>query len=183
MTPSTADWIAVAAPVLGAAVNFLCQISLIRLRHGRSLAQSVLEAFAAGAAVTAAGTAVAWLYETPLLLAEGVGLAASMFAAYSSAAFVLFALVNLGDTSLRVRLIGYLLEHPDGLCPAKLLEFHPDTDLIELRVRRMKEAGQVRVDDGRLYPRFSALSMVATGISILKWMLYGRRSGRTHGTR
>ena len=66
-------------------------------------------------------------------------------------------------------MIGHLLENPDGLSPAELLQLHPETDLIEVRIRTIKEAGWVRVVDSRLYPKVSVISTAATGMSLLKW--------------
>ena len=142
--------------------------------------QSIVEAFVAGAVATVAGTTVAWLSPAPSLL-DGLGLAVSTLWILS-ASFVLFALVNLSQTSLKVRMIGHLLENPDGLSPAELLRLHPETDLIEVRIRTIKEAGWVRVVDSRLYPKVSVISTAATGMSLLKWVLYARRRGPHRGS-
>ena len=91
----------VASPLLGAAINILSQMGLVRRRQGRLLMQSIVEAFVAGAVATVAGTTVAWLSAAPSLL-DGLGLAVSTLVVYLSASFVLFALVNLSQTSLRV---------------------------------------------------------------------------------
>ncbi len=133
-----------------------------------------------GAIITIVGTTIARLYEAPFLL-DSIGLAVSALAVYLSASFVLFALVNLGQTSLKIRMIGHLVENPDGVLPAELLKIHPETALIEVRIRTMKEAGWVRVVEGRFYPRVSALSLASTGMSLLKWVLYARRRGPAQG--
>lgn len=136
--------------------------------------RSIVEAFAAGAVATVTGTAVAWLFGAPPLL-DGAGLAVSALLVYLSASFVLFALLNLSQTSLRVRMIGHLLENPDGLPAEELLQLHPETNLIEVRIEKMKDAGWVRVADNRLCPKVSVISMAATGMSLLKRLIYSRR--------
>jgi hypothetical protein len=170
------DWIVVASPLLGAAINIFFQIGLLRLRRGRWLTRSIVEASVVGAVITIVGTTIARLYGATSLL-DGVGLAVSALAVYLSASFVLFALVNLGQTSLRVRMIGHLVENPDGLSPGELLKLHPETVLIEVRIRKMKDSGWIRVVEGRFYPKLSAVSLAAAGMSLLKWMLYARRRG------
>jgi len=179
VTPSeAADWIVVAAPVLGAAVNLVFQIGLVRLRGEWLLGSSLMVAFVGGALVTLAGMAAVWLSELPSLL-DGIGLTITALAVYASAGFILFALVNLGETSLRVQMIDRLLQNPDGLRPAELLALQSDDALIEVRISRMKEAGQVRVVGERLYPRLSTLFLAAAGISLLKRLLFGHQAGRT----
>lgn len=133
-----------------------------------------------GAVMTIVGATVAQLYK-PSSLLDGTGLAVSALAVYLSASFVLFALVNLGQTSLRIRMIGHLVENPDGLSVGELLKLHPETALIAVRIRKMRDSGWVRVVDERFYPRVSAISLAATGMSFLKWILYARRPGSAEG--
>jgi hypothetical protein len=179
MTSASADWLIVAAPVLGAIVNLFGQICLGRLVPRWSLMRTIIAAFLLGTAATAVMVAGAWAI-APLSLLDGIGIGLSALTVYGSAGFALFTVVNLAETSLRVEMLRRLLDNPAGLRIADLLAGISDAALIDLRVARIKQKRLVRVVQGRLYPRLSLLSPTAAGMSLLKRALYGRRQAGGH---
>lgn len=174
MSPSGAEWLAVAAPLLGTIANFASQVVLARFGRFRSLLMALVAAAAIGAAAVMMLIGAYWFAARPALL-DGAGIAISALIAYGGAALMLFALVNLGETSLRIQMIERLMASRDGLSAPDLLAALPETNLIGDRIRRMTVQNQVRLTNGRLYPKLSLLSAAAFCVGLLKRLLYGPR--------
>ena len=103
------------------------------------------------------------------------GLAASVLLVYCAASFVLFAIVNLGETSLRIRMMRVLLDNPAGLSREELIASYDDRALITVRLQRLQDNMQARVVDGVYYSRPSFFFLGAAVIRLLQRIVYGRR--------
>jgi hypothetical protein len=102
-------------------------------------------------------------------------LAASVFIVYSVAGLVLFAIVNLGETSLRIRMMRMLLATPGGVKRDDLISAYDDRALIAVRLQRLQDKAQARVSGGVYYSRPSFLFVAAGGVRLLKRIIYGKR--------
>jgi hypothetical protein len=102
-------------------------------------------------------------------------LAASVLLVYCAASFVLFAIVNLGETSLRIRMMRVLLDNPAGLSREELIASYDDRALITVRLQRLQDNTQARVVDGVYYSRPSLFFFGAAVIRLLQRIVYGRR--------
>ena len=169
MMLTATDWIFVAAPIFGTIINFICQVGLARRC---SLPKAVIAAFCLGAMMTLA-IIVAPCLLGPAPLLDGVGMAVSALIAYGCSGFVLFALVNLGQTSFRFQMLAALADHPAGMSSDALLASVPESDGVSARVRRLEVNRQVRVVGDRFFPRVSVLTAVEAGVSVLRWLVYG----------
>jgi tetratricopeptide (TPR) repeat protein len=168
-------------PICGFFANLVCQIFLSK-RFGRGLVFSIFGGFIIGALVTAFFLGIA-LYVQPVAALDGLALSASVFFIYGAAGFLLFAIINLGETSLRVRIMELLLEHPQGLTRREILDRYDDRHLLEVRLQRMVDNGQVTFEAGKFHTRASVLLLASRGIFFLKWLLYGSgRSGSHPGS-
>jgi hypothetical protein len=170
----TADYWLLAAPLAGSAVNVISQIIVARMLSGERLVLIIVAAFCAGLVATGAMIGFA-LSMADLPTFDALGLAASVLIVYSAAGFVLFAIVNLGETSLRIRMMRVLLDNPGGITRDELLASYDDRALIAVRLQRLRDNMQARVVDGIYYSRPSFLFFAAAGIRLLQRMLYGKR--------
>jgi hypothetical protein len=170
----TADYWLLAAPLAGSAINVIAQIIIARMLSGERLVLIIVAAFCAGLVATGAMVGFA-LSMADLPTFDALGLAASVLIVYSAAGFVLFAIVNLGETSLRIRMMRALLDNPDGITRDELLASYDDQALIAVRLQRLRDNTQARVVDGTYYSRPSFLFFAAAGIRLLQRMLYGKR--------
>jgi hypothetical protein len=171
-----ADLLLIAAPFAGFIINVLGQFVLTRLMRLRLLS-SIFVAFIAGGIVCFVALAIAlFIHAQPML--DKLALSASVLLIYSAAGFVSFAVINLGETSLRIRMMRLILENPDGLTTAEILTRYNDALTLSVRLRRMVDNRQVTVSGEALFPRQSVLILAVGGIWFLKWLTYGGREGR-----
>ena len=169
----TADYWLLAAPVAGTTVNFSAQLILARILSGQRLLLLIVIAFWLG--LVAAGAIVVFAVQlADVATADAFALVASVFIVYSVAGLVLFAIVNLGETSLRIRMMRMLLDTPGGVKRDDLIAAYDDQALISVRLQRIQEKAQARVCDGIYYPRPSFLFVAAAGVRMLKRIVYGR---------
>jgi len=167
------DALLLAAPAVGAMANIVVQFSLCRIARYR-LPASIIAGLGAGAAATSAMVAMALLLAPPPLL-DGAALALSVLVIYGAAGMAYFGLINLGETSLRIRMLQLLMDSPDGLTLPEILMTYDDKDLTATRLRRMAENRRAVLIDDVVYPRRSVLFAASWGLELLKRLLYGRR--------
>jgi hypothetical protein len=171
MTP---DYWWLAAPLAGSAANLIAQVAFARILSGERLVLVIIAAFCAGLVATGATIGFA-LSRTELPASDVLGLAASVVIIYFAAGFVLFAIVNLGETSLRIRMMRVLLDSPGGITRDKLLASYDDRALITVRLQRLRDNRQARVVDEIYYSRPSFLFFACAGIRLLQRIVYGKR--------
>jgi hypothetical protein len=162
------------APVAGGTMNVAIHLLLARLFSGERLVLVVVGALCAGLVATGAmiGRALAM---ADLSASDAIGLSASAFVVYLTGSFALFAIVNLGETSLRIRMMRMLLDNPDGIARDDLIASYDDRALIRVRLQRLRDNVQARVVDDIYYSRPSFMFFGAAGIRLLQRIVYGRR--------
>ncbi len=154
-------------------INVAAQIGLYRALGGRG---RLLKSQVAGAA---AGLAV-------LLLAGLAGSLPSSLAAspwtwtadlliYLAFCYVYFHWNNMGETARRVRLLRELDEAPEGLSEAELLCRYPADEILERRLTRLIDGGQIVERGGRLVLSGGLVLVSARLVAIAKWIVLGRR--------
>lgn len=162
------------ALLLGIAANFVGQVLLCRIFR-RGLLTGIAGGFSAGGAVTAAYASQA-LSQLSLSLLDTGGIFATVFIIYGAAGVLLFSVANLGETSLRIRLLHLLSQDPKGLSTVEIRKHYDDDRLSDTRFERMVAHNLVRVTEGVVYPRLSILLLAFGAIWVWKWLLYGRRT-------
>jgi hypothetical protein len=170
----TTDYWLLAAPLAGSAVNIIAQIILARMSCGERLMMVIVAALCAGLVATGAMTGFA-LSMADLPTLDALGLTASVLIVYGAAGFVLFAVVNLGETSLRIRMMRALLDNPGGITRDELIASYDDQALIAVRLQRLQDNAQARVVDGIYYSRPSLFFFGAAAIGLLRRIVYGSR--------
>ena len=170
----TADYWLLAAPLVGGAVNVAAQIIVARMLSGERLLLIIVGSFFAGFIATGAMIGIA-LSGADLSVLDRLGLVSSVLLVYFAGSFVLFAIVNLGETSLRIRMMRSLMDNPAGLSREDLIASYDDRALITVRLQRLQDNTQARVVDGIYYSRPSFFFFGAAGIRLLQWIVYGRR--------
>lgn len=164
------------APFFGFGVNVLAEIALYKYRRW-GLVALIVGGFVAGGVSVAAIVVAALLITQATSWPDSLAIVAAVFIVYGAGSFVLFAIINLGETSLRIRILQLLVEVPDGLTLAQVLNRYNDAKLREVRVERLLNNRQVSVIDGRLYSRRTPLFFAYVGIELLRHLVYGPRSG------
>jgi len=168
------DALLLAAPAVGTAANIVVQFALCRMAR-YTVPASIVAGIAAGGAVACAVLALA-LFVSPPAVLDMLGLALAVIAIYGAAAMAYFCLINLGETSLRIRMLQLVMDAPEGLTWREILAIYDDEELVASRLRRMAEHRRALVVDDVIYPRRSVLFAASWGLELLKRLLYGRRS-------
>ena len=68
---------------------------------------------------------------------------------YLSFSFCYWAFLNLNITSLRIRLMRELLNHPNGLNSEQLLQKYSADELVSRRILRLERSGQIIQSEGK----------------------------------
>jgi hypothetical protein len=173
MNPSTStDILLLMAPAAGSIINFLAQLALVRISSGIKLVIVVLVAFCIGASIVAALAAIAFSL-TMTSLPDVLALTMTVFVIYSAASFILFALINLGETSLRIRMLALLMSAPNGLTELQLIQTYDNETLVRIRLDRLRANNGAGFVDGIYYPILSLPFVAAFIIRTAKRLIYG----------
>jgi hypothetical protein len=107
------------------------------------------------------------------------GITASLFVdipVYGCLAYGYANFVNLGQASVRVRIYKELLSHPDGVGIHILKETYDEESMLQARIARLVNAGDLLVVNGRYRIGRKRLLVIANVIFALKHIILGRQS-------
>ncbi|TGN07976.1 hypothetical protein [Leptospira ilyithenensis] len=91
---------------------------------------------------------------------------------YSVMCFCYFCLINLTDTSLRLRMLYELKEkQSEGLSKEDMLKFYNANDIIKIRLEKLNGDGQILKTNDRYYHGKSRLILVAYFFEFLRIIL------------
>ena len=168
------DGLLLAAPVFGTMGNVIVQFTLRRTSRF-ALLLSIIVGLGAGCIVTVVILALA-LFLMPTTIIDGLALTFSVMTIYAAGGMAYFCLINLGETSLRIRMLQLLLVSPAGLTVPEILSIYDDATLAAIRLQRLTDNKQATFKEGLFYPRRSVLFAASWGLELLKRLLYGARS-------
>jgi len=92
---------------------------------------------------------------------------------YVILAYCYFHFFNLGETGRRMRLILELDSVPEGLSEQELARRYGAKEIMERRIQRLLDGGQMREQNDRFYPLGEALSSIAGVIAALRLLVMG----------
>jgi hypothetical protein len=90
--------------------------------------------------------------------------------------YIGFHLDNMAETARRIRLLRELQAAP-GLTREALLAAYPPQEVFELRIRRLKLAGQCVEENGRLRMTGDAYSLMGTLVALGRKVIFPRLQG------
>ena len=166
------ELILLAAPICGLAINVVVQLGLYRYARF-TLMNSILWAIFVGLIPLSGLTLWSFEVASPLSMIDALALSVTMIITYFSGCAVIFAVINLGETSLRIRMMQMLNESPNGMELAQIIKIYDDTALFDTRVSRLVEQRQVIRVAEVLIIRRSTFFYIAALIGLFKLLLYG----------
>ena len=95
---------------------------------------------------------------------------------YTSLGYCYFHFINLGVTARRVRILIELHESNKGLSTKEILSRYNARYIVEMRIRRLINSGQVIYSNGRYYIDSPVLLLMAKTIITMKLILLGKKS-------
>lgn len=169
----TEGWSALLICTVAAVANVVTQILVHRATQG--YVRSFFVGFALGLVVLLAGEALR-LSSRPTSGLEAVVMIAADGLLYACAAFLYFGVVNVGESSIRVRLLRELGKSAGPASEKDLLRVYNDGIILRIRLGRMVRNGQVSLEGGRYRLRSRTLARIAAAVFGLKMLLLGRSS-------
>jgi hypothetical protein len=168
--------ISLAIPFIAALCEFVLHLLVARYFIKRGTIISTLVAYTCGLLIMAAMEI--WFLNSGRLAAwEVVGLSGVNFILYSAMAFSFFSFVNIGESSVRIRVLRELAAAPEGLDKETLLARYNVDHIIQIRVDRLLTSGEMICCENRYYytgrPK---MLLVAKGSQALQRLLLGKQS-------
>jgi hypothetical protein len=141
------QWWPIFAPIGALAINVIAQIIAFRRHRGTQFFRSIVVGFAAGflALVTAqllfppgATRTQAWC--NALLVNVPI---------YGALSYCFFNFANLGQSSVRIRIYARIAAAANGVSLAELSSEYNEASLMQMRLQRLLESGDLVENDGR----------------------------------
>ncbi len=95
---------------------------------------------------------------------------------YAGLSYCYFHFVNLGQSSIRVRIYSEVVNNPMGLKIDTLKQDYNETTLVKTRLQRLTSSGDVVEHDGRYFVGRYRLVVVARILFFAKQLLLGKKS-------
>jgi len=137
-------------PFLMLVVNIMAQILGCRYSVRLSLLKSAFFGYGIGLACLLAGESVFYLKQVYGVL-DFLALVVTNFVIYSMFGYWYFIFITLAETAIRTRLLMELDRSEEGLSEKEMLAKYNTCELIEKRINRLVENGQIIDTRGRYY--------------------------------
>lgn len=170
-----ADYVIALSPALGLAVNVLVQVLGYRFSRSRNLLKSIFIGFGFGMVFMLLIDASLHISSGEKAL-EALSLSVLNVMTYGALGFGYFNFVNLGTTARRIRMLVELKESGDGLTYEGLFERYNAREMVERRLRRLLDSGQIVKRDGRLFIGVPFVLIISRFIVWMKVFYLGKRS-------
>jgi hypothetical protein len=162
-------------PLLSMGANVLSQIMLVRARHGRKFFRSVVEGFAVGGTTLVTTQAILSMWR-PSVCGTFVLCVLVNMPLYGCLSCCYFGLANLGQSSIRVRIYAELASEASGVSRSELLQRYDEGVLMNVRIRRLVESGDLIERGGRYYVGRARLVLLGKFMTALKTFMLGKGS-------
>jgi hypothetical protein len=176
-SPKEADfmpYLVLASPLIALAVNGLTQIVLLRSTRGSHFMRSMIGGFLAGAA----GLLVLefFLLPHPDLFWDTIAGVTVHAMTYVALSYCYFNFVNLGQSSIRIRIYSEIAASPVGLSVQDLEKDYNEKALMAMRLRRLAESGDIVKKESLFFVGRQRLVLLARIVFAAKQFLLSRKS-------
>lgn len=164
------------SPVIGLLANAGSLIMLYRLNPSFGLLRSEYAGFVFGSAVVLGLNGLVMYLAPHVMASTAAGHGIITLLTYAALGYCHFHFVNLGETARRIRLLRELVDAGGALSHDALLERYNAREIVEKRITRLINAGQVVHRAERYYIGNPAVVLIARIMVALKVLLLGKRS-------
>jgi hypothetical protein len=162
-------------PIAAMVVNVLAQIILFRGRRGTQYFGSIIQAFLLGAVTLLIGEA--FFISSSAAVSERLFLALAVnLPIYLGLSYCYFNFVQLGQTSIRLRIYSEIMAHAAGVMISEIEREYDEKGLTEVRLQRLRESGDVIERDGNHFIGRTRLLHIANVIFAAKHFLLRKKS-------
>lgn len=169
------DYLQVFIPVICLLINLSMQVSIFRYIPKLGLLKSEYIGFVIGLMTF-------FLFERYLLFSQlgftkdFFAIFATNFVTYFSLGYCYFHFITLGETARRIRILRELYDSPKGLSVDEILERYNAKEIVEKRIKRLLDNGQIIYKNGKYYIGNPTMVLMAKIIITMKLILLGKRS-------
>lgn len=154
------NWTHIFVPFICLASNVFVQVSVFRLFSRTGLLKSLFLGFGFGLSVL-------------FLINPGVMLANNLLI-YALLGYCYFHFVNMSETARRIRILTELSVAPGGLSLREILERYNAREVIDRRLVRLVNSGQVKYENGRYYTVNLTVLTMAIFMATAKRIIFGK---------
>lgn len=165
----------VLSPIIGLFINVSFQVVSFRYISNLSLLKSVFLGFTVGLLCIFLLEFYA-LFTLSISPKDFIYSLIVNFMTYSSLGYCYFHFINLGETARRVRIVKELFDSQEGLAMSEILERYNAKDIVEIRIKRLVNNGQIVYKKDRYYIGMPIMLLMAKIIVTMKLILLGKRS-------
>ncbi|MBI5042547.1 MAG: hypothetical protein HZC10_01655 [Nitrospirae bacterium] len=169
------SYLQVLNPVLGLMINVIVQVICSRFIQRLGLLKTVFLGFFVGM-LSVLMIELYIFFATSAHFTDFFMMFAANFIAYASLGYCYFHFINLGETARRIRILGEIYDSKDGLSLEEILQRYNAKEIVEKRISRLLNNGQVILKNGRYYIGNPIMLMINRIIVAMKLMLLGKRS-------
>lgn len=165
----------VLSPIIGLFINVSFQCVSFRYISNLALLKSVFLGFTVGLLGIFMLEFYA-LFTLSISSKDSIYILIVNFITYSSLGYCYFHFINLGETAQRIRIIRELYDSKDGLSTKEILERYNAKDIVEIRIKRLVNNGQIIYKEDRYYIGMPIMLLMAKIIVTMKIIVLGKRS-------
>ena len=168
------SYLQVLNPVIGLIINASVQVFVFRCSSSTKLLKSLVSGWTTGFA----SVSLIEIYNFSAFSGAAqdfIAILITNLIIYCSLGYCYFHFINLGETARRVRILRELHDSKKGLSMAEILERYSAKDIIEKRINRLIDTGQIIYKNGRYYTGSPAMLLIAKIITTMKLIITGKR--------
>lgn len=169
------SYLQVTNPVFGLAINVLVQLISFRFILKSGLLKTIFLGFFAGFLYLLLIESYIF-FVMPVSFMDFLMILLANAIAYASLGYCYFHFINLGETARRIRILREIYDSKDGLSMEDILRRYNAKEIVEKRISRLVNNGQILYKNGRYYIGNPTLLMISRIIVAIKLLLLGKRS-------
>ena len=161
-------------PILSVLMNLIAQVFSFRYWKGSNYFLTIILGFGFGlAGFVVMETLILWkAFSTDHLL---IALLVNA-PIYVCLAYCYYSFVQLGQTSIRIRLYAEIASKPDGLSAEEVATEYSDDSLVAVRIHRLVESGDLIERNGAFFIGRGRLPLIGNILFFAKRFLLGKTS-------
>ena len=169
------SYLEVLSPVIGLVINVLFQVLGVRYIANIGLLKSIFLGFAVG--LFSVITLEAYGFFTMSKSEQDfIAIIIVNLVTYSALGYCYFHFLNLGETARRIRIVRELYDSEGGLSLDGILARYSALDIVQKRVERLLNNGQISEKNGRYYVGSPVMLIMAKIMVAMKLIFLGKKS-------
>lgn len=160
-------------PIIGLALNVIVQVLSFRFIARLTLLKSIVLGFISGLSMLFVSEI--YLFKI-FFIKDFLYLFIVNLITYISLAYCYFHFINLGETGRRIRILREIHDSQNGLSINEILKHYNAQDIVEMRISRLVNNGQIICRDNRYYIGKPIMLLITKTIIGIKLILLHNKS-------